>query len=340
MDSFAYLELALVWESPTEPKLLEGLNWKKLSSQMYIPLLSLALVLSVLSIASSANAEIRPGSNGEQVRALQQRLQAQGYFPIGTTPTIYYRSITQEAVRQFQLARGLSATGIADNLTLYYLGLGPYPTPTQGYNPYPSSPIGQAPNTTTTIRTCQGLRFENKKYPSVTSLQQKLKALGFFYGAVDGKYRERTLSAVTRFQQANNLVPTGCADSTTLAAIDLGIREISYSYPPITPPSTIPIGQGFTTLFTLGRNSSGPAVRQLQTQLASLGITPGRIDGVFGNDTEWAVKRFQQQRMGIYADGIATPSVQIALRNIIAGNLPIPYGAPLYIPASSRVVYR
>ncbi|MDB9509737.1 peptidoglycan-binding domain-containing protein [Kamptonema animale CS-326] len=337
MDSFAYLELALVSESPTEPKLLEGLNWKKLSSQTYIRLLSLALVLSVLSIASSANAELRPGSNGEQVRALQQRLQAQGYFPIGTTPTTYYRSITQEAVRQFQLARGLSATGIADNLTLYYLGLGPYPTPTQGYNPYPSYPIGQTPNTSTTIRACQGLRFGDK---NVTFLQQRLKALGFFYGAVDGKYRERTLSAVTRFQQANNLVPTGCADSSTLAAIDLGIREISYANPPIIPSSTIPIGQGFTTLFTLGRNSRGPAVRELQTQLARLGITPGAIDGVFGNDTEWAVKRFQQQRMGIYADGIATPSVQIALRNIIAGNVPIPYGAPLYIPASSRVVYR
>lgn len=338
MDSFAYLELALVWESPMEPKLLEGLNWKKLSSQTYIPLLSLALVLSVLTIASSASAELRPGANGEQVRALQQRLQAQGYFPIGTTPTIYYRSITQEAVRQFQLARGLSATGIADNLTLYYLGLGPYPTPTQGYNPYPSSTIGQAPNTSTTIRACQGLRFGDKN-SSVTFLQQRLKALGFFYGAVDGKYRERTLSAVTRFQQANNLVPTGCADSSTLAAIDLGIREISYANPPVIPPvSTIPIGQGFTTLFTLGRNSRGPAVRELQSQLARLGITPGAIDGVFGNDTEYAVKRFQQ-RMGIYADGIATPSVQIALRNIIAGNVPIPYGSPLYIP-TSRVVYR
>ena len=331
MDSFAYLELALVWESPTEPKSLEGLNWKKLSSQTYIPLLSLALVLSVLSIANSANAELKPGSNGEQVRALQQRLQAQGYFPIGTTPTIYYRSITQEAVRQFQLARGLRATGIADNFTLYYLGLGPYPTPTQVYNPYPSSTIGQTPNTSTTIRACQGLRFGDKN-SSVTFLQQRLKALGFFYGAVDGKYRERTLSAVTRFQQANNLVPTGCADQTTLYAIDLGIREISYSYPPIAPPMSIPS----LPFRTLARNSRGSDVRQLQAQLTRLGITPGPIDEVFGNDTEYAVKRFQQ-RMGIYADGIATPSVQIALRNIIAGNVPIPFGSPLYVP---RVVSR
>ncbi|MDF0553840.1 peptidoglycan-binding domain-containing protein [Kamptonema sp. UHCC 0994] len=336
MDSFAYLELALVWESPTEPKLLEGLNWKKLSSQTYIPLLSLVLVLSVLSIANSANAELRPGSNGEQVRALQQRLQAQGYFPIGTTPTIRYRSITEEAVRQFQLARGLRATGIADDFTLYYLGLGPYPrTPSQGY--YPPSPIGQPSNTSTTIRTCQGLRFENKRYPSVTSLQQKLKALGFFYGAVDGKYRERTLSAVTRFQQANNLVATGCADQTTLYAIDLGIAEISYANPPIIPPLQPPYQQtGLTTLFTLGRNSRGPAVRELQSQLRRLGITPGAIDGVFGNDTEYAVKRFQE-RAGLYRDGIATPNVQIALRNIIAGNVPIPFGSPLYVP---RVVSR
>jgi len=35
MDSYSYLELALVWENPTELKFVEGLNWQKLSSQAY-----------------------------------------------------------------------------------------------------------------------------------------------------------------------------------------------------------------------------------------------------------------------------------------------------------------
>ncbi|OCQ95611.1 hypothetical protein BCD67_10330 [Oscillatoriales cyanobacterium USR001] len=329
MDFYAYIEVAFAWENPKKLVFLDGLNWQKLSSQAYIRLLSVALVLSVLSVASSASAALKLGDNGEQVRTLQQRLKDLGYFPQNQGTTIRYRQITEDAVKKFQrayAAYGLRPTGIADDLTLYYLGLGSYPR-TRIIVANPPSP--EKPRT---IIPCYGLRFGDKGL-EVRNLQQYLKALGYFYGAVDGKYRERTLGAVTRFQQANNLTPTGCADYYTQVAINQGISEISYASPPIPSPLPRPIPGQSLDVFTLRKGSRGNLVGQLQTQLARLGFNPGAIDEVFGDNTESALKQFQQY-VGRYPDGIATPAVQYLLRNTIVSNQAIRYGTPLY-PASN-----
>ncbi|MET0606496.1 MAG: peptidoglycan-binding protein [Beijerinckiaceae bacterium] len=53
----------------------------------------------------------------------------------------------------------------------------------------------------------------------------------------------------------------------------------------------------------LKKGSNDPAVRDLQEALKVLGFDPGPIDGVFGANTESAVKKFQQARE-IAADGI------------------------------------
>jgi peptidoglycan hydrolase-like protein with peptidoglycan-binding domain len=53
----------------------------------------------------------------------------------------------------------------------------------------------------------------------------------------------------------------------------------------------------------LERGASGEAVRQLQQALADLGYEPGGEDGVFGAETERAVKAFQRERE-IRSDGI------------------------------------
>jgi peptidoglycan hydrolase-like protein with peptidoglycan-binding domain len=53
----------------------------------------------------------------------------------------------------------------------------------------------------------------------------------------------------------------------------------------------------------LRKGSTDPAVRDLQQALKTLGYDPGSIDGVFGAQTETAVKAFQQAK-GIDVDGI------------------------------------
>jgi peptidoglycan hydrolase-like protein with peptidoglycan-binding domain len=54
---------------------------------------------------------------------------------------------------------------------------------------------------------------------------------------------------------------------------------------------------------TLQKGSTDPAVRDLQEALKALGQNPGPIDGVFGAQTEAAVRAFQQAK-GIPADGV------------------------------------
>lgn len=63
---------------------------------------------------------------------------------------------------------------------------------------------------------------------------------------------------------------------------------------------------------TLQSGSTGEAVREFQIALQETGNDPGPIDGVFGSQTEAAVKAFQAER-GITVDGIVGP---ITWRNI------------------------
>jgi peptidoglycan hydrolase-like protein with peptidoglycan-binding domain len=53
----------------------------------------------------------------------------------------------------------------------------------------------------------------------------------------------------------------------------------------------------------LKKGSNDPAVRDLQEALKILGFDPGLVDGVFGAQTESAVKKFQQARE-IPVDGV------------------------------------
>lgn len=55
---------------------------------------------------------LHKGSQGKMVYNLQENLKKMGYFT--TQPTGYYGSITDHAVRQFQLDTGLSPNGVLD----------------------------------------------------------------------------------------------------------------------------------------------------------------------------------------------------------------------------------
>ncbi len=64
---------------------------------------------------------------------------------------------------------------------------------------------------------------------------------------------------------------------------------------------------------TLRRGDHGPAVRDLQIALGDATFAPGPSDGVFGPDTDAAVRRFQA-REGLTVDGIAGPATLARLR--------------------------
>jgi len=74
---------------------------------------------------------------------------------------------------------------------------------------------------------------------------------------------------------------------------------------------------------TLKKGSKGEAVTKLQNLLVGVGHDPGAVDGVFGAQTEKAVKEFQasyvltseedQAEYRLEADGIVGPKTWAAL---------------------------
>ncbi|MGN1162488.1 MAG: spore cortex-lytic enzyme [Christensenellales bacterium] len=60
-------------------------------------------------------------------------------------------------------------------------------------------------------------------------IQQKLKDLGYYSGAVDGIYGNATRSAVIAFQKANGLVADGIAGPKTIAALGLNFNSATSS---------------------------------------------------------------------------------------------------------------
>jgi hypothetical protein len=59
-------------------------------------------------------------------------------------------------------------------------------------------------------------------------------------------------------------------------------------------------------------------VKQLQRQLAQVGLYQGAIDGVFGPETAQAVRSLQQQQ-GLIVDGVMGPQTQAALATLAQG---------------------
>ncbi len=67
------------------------------------------------------------------------------------------------------------------------------------------------------------------------------------------------------------------------------------------------------TVATLSKyGSRGSEVTNIQTKLKSLGLYSDKIDGIYGKNTQAAVRTFQQQK-GLQVDGIAGPQTLKAL---------------------------
>ncbi|MBQ2756598.1 MAG: spore cortex-lytic enzyme [Oscillospiraceae bacterium] len=60
------------------------------------------------------------------------------------------------------------------------------------------------------------------------------------------------------------------------------------------------------------RGSTGTEVRQIQTKLKNWGYYNGNVDGIYGSQTENAVKYFQRKN-GLTVDGIAGPQTLAAM---------------------------
>lgn len=73
-------------------------------------------------------------------------------------------------------------------------------------------------------------------------------------------------------------------------------------------------------MMTLRLGSTGPMVEFLQNLLQKLGFYSGEIDGIFGPNTQSAVRNFQTS-FGLSVDGIVGPNTWQALQPYIDGAL-------------------
>lgn len=146
---------------------------------------------------------------GVKVAVLQLQLRDLGYYKGLITGA--YSSAVVSAVRTFQIFNNLDAsliTGKANLATREALAGGKALSYSEvcGSDTLKSGQTGDA----------------------VKALQTRLKALGYYTGAIDGKYDSDVAAAVKRFQKLNGLTATGIAYTTTLTQLS-SEKAVSYT---------------------------------------------------------------------------------------------------------------
>jgi peptidoglycan hydrolase-like protein with peptidoglycan-binding domain len=212
--------------------------------------------------ATPAPATLTVGSKGDSVKKLQKALISLGFLSGSADSS--YGTTTETAVKNFQRVMGLTVDGKAGKDTQSAI--------------YAAVEAG-------------GVTLKSgSKGSAVTRLQNRLKALKYYTGSVDGSYGSGTVDAVKEFQRNNKITVDGKAGATTLTAI--------YSSDAVNADSSN------VTYTTLKEGSEGTDVTKLQQTLKKYGYFKSYVDGKYGTATAEAVSWFQSAH-GIKADGKA-----------------------------------
>ena len=149
----------------------------------------------------------------------------------------------------------------------------------------------------------------------VLALQTRLTDLKYYTGELSGRFREKTRKAVADFQADFELDQTGVADLRTLSILFSVTRR--------------PLRYG----------SRGEDVKQLQTDLMSLGYYQKNISGNFLDPTREAVEELQKKN-GLEVTGIADSELldMIAEGRVLSnGDVPDDTSTPIPNGANYRV---
>lgn len=169
------------------------------------------------STTSSATSQRRnsnylaKGDEGEDVRALQERLRVAGFY-YGNATGIF-GPITEEAVKRFQDSYKLSVDGVVGPATLAKL---------------PGIGIGDGEEAPKKVVNRDKLRVGDRGEP-VRIVQEQLIQAGYLEGEPNGYYGPYTADAVKRFQAANFLAASGVAGPTTRAKLYSSVNTASKS---------------------------------------------------------------------------------------------------------------
>ncbi len=140
--------------------------------------------------------------------------------------------------------------------------------------------------------------------PAVRDIQDRLAALGFEPGAdARSTFGDGTAAAVTAFQRAKGLDADGIVGPDTWRSL----YEAGYRL-------------GDRIIFMRRPMIRGEDVAELQSRLNSLGFDSGKVDGIYGPNTETAVIDFQHNRH-LAEDGKVGPEVVTEIHLVTRGEM-------------------
>ena len=233
---------------------------------------------STIVISSSyPGSIIGMGARGDNVVKIQKELIRRGYNVPGGTDG-QYGSGCREIVKKFQSDSGLEIDGVVGKRTWDTL----FPT-LEIELPYPGKII------------TMGSRGEN-----VIRIQKRLIRLGYNVpGGADGQYGSGCREIIKKFQGDNGLEIDGdVGENTWNTLFPLQNQKENSEWP----------------RYYIAKGMSDGNVSIIQTRLSNLGYSIGLIDGIFGENTEEAIKNFQETNH-LDVDGIVGRDTWNALFN-------------------------
>ena len=134
---------------------------------------------------------------------------------------------------------------------------------------------------------------------AIELISNTLLRLGFLTTPSD-IFDEKLTQGIKAFQQERGLTATGVINEITARSLEearfkLGDRVLSFNSSSLT---------------------RGDDVSNLQDRLIQMGFNCGKVDGIYGANTERAVKEFQKS-VGIAADGKCGPATLISLMRLV-----------------------
>ncbi|MFA6782539.1 MAG: peptidoglycan-binding protein [Sedimentibacter sp.] len=266
------------------------------------------------------------GDNNPYVLLMQIRLNtiATNYpaIPKIPNPTGTFDEATQEAVRQFQGVFNLPVTGIIDKSTWYMIRRIYTAVTRLAELASQGIVLSEIPEFTPTPG-------PEEVVPRVQAVQYFLNVLSAYYDSIpsvdiSGVLNTQTRTAIMEFQKTFNLPITGLVDeqtwNTMFNAVSGALRTL--------PPSAIALPALLWPGITYQLGSEGPGVYLIQQYLSYIGsvlegVTPAAPDGIYGPETELAVRTFQEY-FGIDVTGVVDrytwDRIVLIYRNLRFGN--------------------
>ncbi len=144
-----------------------------------------------------SNTEFSPierGASGESVVEIQKQLAVLGY--LASSVDGKFGPATEQAIKDFQNANQLEPTGVVNKKT---------------YDAIIAAGVTSEKQEQVSFT----LIKRGDSGDSVIEVQKRLAELGYLTSSVDGKFGPGTEQAVTSFQEANSINPTGIIDKIT-----------------------------------------------------------------------------------------------------------------------------